>query len=242
MTVRGKLDPKRLAELQELARNFSVRFQDWGFMHQALIHTSFANENRQLNLAHNERLEFLGDAVLELVVSDHLFRAYPDYPEGELTKIRAAIVCEPTLAKQASRLKLGQFLLLGKGEDTSGGRERTSTLADAFEAMIGAIYLDAGLETASRFILTQLSHELGLIQRGEYVKDYKTMLQEYVQRNSDSRISYEVTDELGPDHDKIFKVAVCINGSPQGTGTGKSKKEAEQAAAASAFAILQSSD
>jgi ribonuclease-3 len=234
----GKLDAIRIAELQELAKLFPVSFKNWELLHRALIHTSFANENRQFNIEHNERLEFLGDAVLQLVISSHLFQAYPNYPEGELTKIRAAIVCEPCLARQASRLKLGTFLLLGKGEETSGGRVRVSTLADAFEAVIGAIYLDGGLATATQFVLSELDHELSLISRGEYSKDYKTTLQELVQRNGDSKIVYEVVQETGPDHDKQFTVAVILNGFQQGSGTGKSKKEAEQAAAASAITSL----
>lgn len=234
----GKLDAMRIAELQILAKQFPVKFQDWELLHQALIHTSFANENRQFNILHNERLEFLGDAVLQLVISGFLFRAYPNYPEGELTKLRATIVCEACLARQASRLGLGSFLLLGRGEDTSGGRVRSSTLADAFEAVIGAIYLDGGIEMATEFVLSELDYELRQISRGEYAKDYKTTLQELVQRHGDSKIVYDVIQESGPDHNKQFTVAVIVNGFQQGLGTGKSKKEAEQAAAASAVAGL----
>jgi ribonuclease-3 len=234
----GKIDDKRTIELHQLAMQFPIDFSNPGLLHQALIHTSYANENRHLHLSHNERLEFLGDAVLELAISDHLFHAYPDYPEGELTKLRAAIVCEATLAKHASRLNLGAYLLFGKGEEASGGRVRPSTLADAFEAVIGAIYLDAGMRTAAQFVLNQLDDELCSIRRGEYAKDYKTMLQELVQRNGDCKIIYEVLAESGPDHDKLFTIAVRINGVQQGMGTGKSKKEAEQAAAANALDIL----
>lgn len=233
--AQDKIDNKRATELNQLAKQFPLNFSSPELLHQALIHTSFANENRHLHLSHNERLEFLGDAVLELAVSDHLFHAYPDYPEGELTKLRAAIVCEATLAKHASRLNLGAYLLLGKGEEASGGRVRPSTLADAFEAVIGAIYLDAGLQTAAQFVLNQFDEELRSIRRGEYTKDYKTMLQELVQRNGDCKIVYEVLGESGPDHDKSFTIAVSINGAQYGAGTGKSKKEAEQAAAANAL-------
>ncbi|HBS60149.1 MAG TPA: ribonuclease III, partial [Firmicutes bacterium] len=134
----SKIDKKRVGELHQLAKQFPLEFSNPGLLHQALIHTSYANENRHLHLSHNERLEFLGDAVLELVISDYLFHTYPDLPEGELTKLRAAIVCEATLAKRASRLHLGDYLLLGKGEEISGGRVRPSTLADTFEAVIGA--------------------------------------------------------------------------------------------------------
>lgn len=233
-----KIDEKRVGELRQLAKQIPLEFSNPGLLHQALTHTSYANENRHLHLSHNERLEFLGDAVLELVISDYLFHTYPDFPEGELTKLRAAIVCEATLAKQASRLHLGDYLLLGKGEEISGGRVRPSTLADTFEAVIGAIYLDAGLPTVLRFVLTQLNEELHSIKRGEYLKDYKTMLQELVQRSGDCKIVYEVVAESGPDHDKFFTITVRVNGVHYGTGTGKSKKEAEQAAAANAIETM----
>lgn len=236
----SKIDDKRETELHNLAKQFPHNFSNLGLLHQALVHTSFANENRHIYISHNERLEFLGDAVLELVISDHLFHRYPDFSEGELTKLRAAIVCEATLAKHSSRLNLGAYLFLGKGEEVSGGRVRPSTLADAFEAVIGAIYLDAGLHTASQFVLTQLEKELHSISRGEYAKDYKTTLQELVQRSGDSKIIYEVLAEAGPDHNKLFTIAVRINGAQCGVGTGKSKKEAEQAAAASAIDTIPS--
>lgn len=236
--LNSEIDQKRVRELNTLLKHIPITFANLALLHQALIHTSFANENRHLHLVHNERLEFLGDAVLELVISEYLFSAYPDHPEGELTKIRAAIVCEHTLAKYALRLNLGAYLLLGKGEELSGGRCRPSTLADAFEAVIGAIYLDSGLKSAAQFVLSQLDEEMRSVRRGEYAKDYKTMLQEIVQRNGDCKILYEVLAETGPDHNKLFTIAVRINGTKHGVGTGKSKKEAEQAAAANTLETI----
>jgi ribonuclease-3 len=191
-----------------------------------------------MGVIHNERLEFLGDAVLDLVISEYLFREFPGLPEGELTKSRSVVVCEGTLAKRAAELSIGQYLLLGKGEASSGGRERTSILADSFEAIIGAVYMDSGLSAVSKFILTQLKSALEMIGRGEGAKDYKTLLQEVVQKQSDSKIVYEIVAQRGPDHNKVFEVAVLINDSHCGAGVGKSKKEAEQHAAKQALSQL----
>lgn len=221
--------------LINLCRKLGVTFTDIGLLQQALTHTSYANERKGDNLLNNERLEFLGDAVLDLIVSEYLFRNFADLPEGELTKARATIVCEPTLARRAGGIGFGQYLLLGKGEAASGGRERISILADAFEAVIGAIYLDSGFGDTSQFVLSQLQEDLALIQRGDYVKDYKTLLQEVIQRSGDCKISYSVIAESGPDHSKVFEVAVVVNAERLGTGSGKSKKEAEQNAAKQAL-------
>lgn len=231
----GKLDKHREQLLQMLCERLAVEFSQIVLLHQALTHTSFANEAKQQNVVHNERLEFLGDAVLDLIISEYLYRQFPHLPEGELTKARAIVVCEATLARCASRLGVGQYLLLGKGEAGSGGRERASILADAFEAIIGAIYLDSGFPQASQFVLTQLQHDLQLVEKGEYIKDYKTVLQEVVQKHTDSKIVYEVVAESGPDHNKLFAVAVSINSLVSGQGQGKSKKEAEQQAAKEAL-------
>lgn len=225
-------------ELIELCEHLEVKISNLGLLHQALIHTSFANESKTTGLIHNERLEFLGDAVLDLVISEQLFLQFPNLPEGELTKARAAIVCEATLASRAAALEIGQYLRLGKGELVSGGRKRTSILADSFEAIIGAIYLDGGFTAAASFVLRQLSEQLALVESGDYIKDYKTLLQEVVQRNSDSRIHYEITAEHGPDHDKTFEITVLVNAKKLGTGHGKSKKEAEQLAAKQALTKL----
>ncbi len=233
--IKGLLESTRLQALAELCRTLGVTFNDYKLLHQALTHTSYANETKGANVRHNERLEFLGDAVLDLIISSYLFSQCPHLPEGELTKARAQVVCEQTLAKRALALGIGEYLLLGKGEALSGGRERISILADAFEAIIGAVYLDGGFKSAARYVLNQLKSELTLVEGGDYFKDYKTWLQEIVQKNNDSKIAYEVINERGPDHDKSFEVAVLVNSERMGTGWGKSKKEAEQQAARQAL-------
>lgn len=231
------MTPERLAGLKNLAATLGLTWHDFALLDQALIHTSYAHENRRTD-RDNERLEFLGDTVLELVVSDYLFRRYPTATEGELTKFRAALVCEHTLARRAEAIQLGSFLQLGKGEVASGGRTRPSILADAFEAVVGAVYLDQGLAAAGRFIITQLQEELALLNDGDFFHDYKTMLQELVQKQPNSRVAYQVIGEHGPDHDKVFQAAVYINERCVGLGTGKSKKEAEQRAARQAWVEL----
>jgi ribonuclease-3 len=236
--MKGMLDLERNKALSNLCKVLGVEFHDLLPLHQALTHTSFANEAKALTISHNERLEFLGDAVLELVISEYLFHEFIHFSEGELTKARAQVVCEPTLAARANELGLGNYLLLGKGEENSGGRVRNSILADAFEAVIGAIYIDSGFTSAKRFILHNLDYSLQAIARGECFRDYKTMLQEHVQRNGENKISYEVIKESGPDHDKIFEIAVIITGVQHGSGIGKSKKEAEQNAAKQALTKL----
>jgi ribonuclease-3 len=233
------LTKKRTDALGKLSEKLGVKFTDVSVLHQALTHTSYANECKKTTILHNERLEFLGDAVLDLVVSEYLFCQFPNLPEGDLTKSRAVIVCEPTLARCASEIGIGEYLYLGKGEASSGGRERVSILADAFEAIIGAIYLDSGFANATNFILTQLRNDLSLMERGEYVKDYKTLLQEVVQKKNDSKIIYEILSENGPDHNKSFEVAVLINADKLGSGLGKSKKEAEQYAAKQALIKME---
>ncbi len=232
------LTKKRLDALSRLSNTLGVQFTDINLLHQALTHTSYANECKKTLISHNERLEFLGDAVLDLIVSEYLFRQFSHLPEGELTKARAVIVCEPTLARCAAELGIGEYLFLGKGETSSGGRERVSILADSFEAVIGAIYLDSGFLQVSNFVLKQLQADLNLVARGEYVKDYKTVLQEVVQKKNDSRITYEIISENGPDHNKLFEVIVLVNTDLFGKGLGKSKKEAEQYAAKQALVKL----
>lgn len=229
------LDKRRITALTSLCSSCEVKLSNLELLHQALIHTSYVNESKNCLYGDNERLEFLGDAVLDVVISEYLFRHFPSLPEGELTKARANLVCEQTLAYQASQLKLGEHLMLGRGEEASGGRERCSILADAFEAVIGAIYIDGGFAAAANFIHKQFAGQLREITTGQYNHDYKTLLQETVQRNADSRVQYEVIAAQGPDHDKFFEVAVLLNGNPMGTGTGKTKKEAEQQAAKQAL-------
>ena len=225
--------------LQKLMTALGFSFQQPQLLLQALVHSSYAHENPKLRIAHNERLEFLGDAILDLIISDYLFRKFPQLPEGELTKARAVLVCETTLARRAGELQVGEFLYLGRGEELSGGRQRISILADAFEAIIGAIYLDHGIPGVTDFVMKQLAKEIKLVERGNYLKDYKTLLQELVQRKADAKIQYQLAGEEGPDHGKIFHVEVWVNDHLAGHGSGRSKKEAEQHAAQEAFAALQ---
>jgi len=233
------LNKHRMDVLRKFSAKLGLNFTKLTLLHQALTHTSYANECKNATILHNERLEFLGDAILDVIVSEYLFRQFPTLPEGELTKARAVIVCEPTLARCSAELGVGEYLFLGKGEAGSGGRERTSILADAFEAIIGAIYLDNGFEAATHFVLQQLQADLLSVERGEYVKDYKTLLQEVIQKQTDSKIIYEIVEESGPDHHKLFKVAVIVNSNQLGSGLGKSKKEAEQHAAKQALIKLK---
>lgn len=225
----------RKGELLALAQRLGVTFHDIGLLHTALVHTSYANE-AQGRVAHNERLEFLGDAVLELASSTYLYTHFPRLPEGELTKTRASIVCSAALAKIAARLGLGEYLLLGHGEEMSGGRARTTNLEDAFEAVLGAIYLDQGWEAARDYALRQLAPEFEQVRHGENLQDYKTLLQELVQKTPGSTIAYELLEATGPDHAKHYRYAVVIDGKACGEGEGSSKKEAEQQAAQRALA------
>ncbi|MCR4647369.1 MAG: ribonuclease III [Oscillospiraceae bacterium] len=222
-----------LTELEELLQ---YRFQNPEYLHEALSHSSYANEKKKTRRS-NERLEFLGDSVLSVVVSQYLFLHYPDLPEGELTKIRAALVCEKSLHKFALRIRLGDFLLLGKGEEHTGGRERPSILADAFEAVIAAIYLDGGLEAARKHIMRFIPEKLPE-NRAVLFGDYKTALQEVIQRNPEENVEYVLVSDAGPDHNKTFTVEVQLNTNVIGTGVGKSKKEAEQLAAKEALELM----
>ena len=203
----------------------------------ALTHTSYANESKR-SKNHNERLEFLGDSVLSIVVSKYLFNDYPDMPEGELSKTRAALVCEKSLAKFAREINLGNFLLLGRGEEQNGGRDRDSILADAFEALIASLYLDGGIEVAEKFVLGFIAKQM---ESGEYnlsFSDYKTELQEIIQQNKEEKVEYVLVEETGPAHDKRFTVEVHLNSNVIGSGRGKSKKIAEQMAAKEALELM----
>lgn len=221
--------------LKELELKLGYRFHRVNLLNESLTHSSYANENKRKNYKYNERLEFLGDAVLSIVISDYLYNNLSTLQEGELTKIRASIVCEPSLAACSKKLNIGRFILLGKGEDVTGGRERVSILADAFEAIIGAIYLDGGIEKAKVFILNNLKETIEDAIHGRIHQDYKTHLQELIQSEHTEKIVYEVIAEEGPDHDKIFHVHVKIGDRVVGIGSGKSKKEAEQNAAKEAL-------
>jgi ribonuclease-3 len=227
----------RKQELKELAKSLGVEFRDISLLQQALTHTSFANESKG-DIVHNERLEFLGDAVLELASSTYLYAHFPEMPEGQLTKTRASIVCSATLAKLAAGLHLGDYLLLGHGEEMGGGRTRQTNLEDTFESVIGAVYLDRGWDVAKDYVMRQLAPEFEKASRGAILKDYKTILQERVYQKEGQSVAYELVEEIGPDHDKSFTFQVRITGKVMGQGTGHSKKEAEQQAAREALARL----
>lgn len=209
-------------------------------IYTALTHPSFTFENPNCGLENNQRLEFLGDAVLDFVVGEYLYLTYAEKPEGELTKMRAAVVNETTLARQARSIGLGQALFLGKGEQFSGGRDRPSIIADALEAVIGAVYLQYGFKKVRKFILDMLIPEINELNEGNY-GDFKTMLQEKAQKE-EVDISYRILNEIGPDHDKLFTAGVYLQGELQGTGSGKTKKEAEQQAAHAALKNWEGKD
>lgn len=225
-----------MSKIQELEKKIGYQFIKPEYLRQALTHSSYANEKHLKKQSDNERLEFLGDAVLEVVSSEYLFKEYPKMPEGEMTKFRASIVCEPTLALCTKELELGKYLYLGKGEDQTGGRKRKSILSDALEAIIGAIYLDGGFEAAKafvhKFILVDIEHK-------KLFHDSKTILQEVVQGNYKEELHYRLIGEEGPDHDKRFRVEVLIGERVIGHGIGHTKKAAEQEAAYEALLKLQ---
>lgn len=225
--------------LQELEAVIHYIFKDKNKLLLALTHSSFANEKRNLGRVSNERLEFLGDAVLNIVTSEYIYKNFPNLPEGEMTKTRAAIVCEGSLMKCACQISLGKYLFLGKGEENTGGRSRTSILSDAFEALIGGIFLDGGLPEAKNFIFGAMKEYLQDFHNSELFIDYKTQFQEHIQKKGEQRISYNILEEKGPDHNKIFVAQVNVGDSVLGTGEGRNKKEAEQHAAKAALDKLQ---
>lgn len=222
-----------MAELQEKS---GLCWRNPYLLLEALTHSSYSYEHP--GSRHNQRLEFLGDAVLEIVVSEHLYLWLPDAAEGDLTKIRAAVVCEPALAQVAREIGLGGYLRMGRGEELSGGRERASVLADAFEAFLGAIYLDQGLETARRFALQRLEPLIVNTLAGKGEADYKTRLQELLQKKSPEPLRYIIIKEVGPDHSKVFTAGVLYRGRVLGQGVGRTKKDAEQHAAREALSGL----
>ncbi|MCI6004114.1 MAG: ribonuclease III [Blautia sp.] len=216
-------------KMQELEQKINYSFQSKSLLEQALTHSSYANEKKLGKLGCNERLEFLGDAVLEVVSSEFLYNKFPSLPEGELTKKRASLVCEPSLAFCAREFGLQEYLLLGKGEDMTGGRQRDSIVSDATEALLGAIYLDGGFASAKEFVLNFILNDM---EHKQLFYDSKTILQEIVQEGSrQSFVEYILLKEEGPDHNKSFTVSASIDGVQMGVGTGHTKKAAEQAAA-----------
>lgn len=223
--------------MKTLETKLGYQFQNPKLLDHALTHSSYANEHHLGSISSNERLEFLGDSVLGMIVADHLYCTFPDLPEGDLTRIRANLVCEGSLVLVAKEWDLGRYLKLGKGENACGGRSRPSILADAVEAVLAAVFLDGGLEHDRDIIQRFLLDRMEQVNRAS--RDHKTYLQELVQRKSGQVLSYELIGESGPDHNKTFQMQVLLNGQPIGQGTGHSKKEAEQAAANAAIERLE---
>ena len=220
----------------KLEQGLGYTFRNRALLENALTHSSYANENRERHLPDNERLEFLGDSILGFVVADYLYRNFPDKPEGELTRIRADLVCERNLAEAAATIELGSYLLLGHGEEQGGGRKRDSIVSDAMESVIAASYMDGGFAAAKEIVDRLILSDIPKGRPRNF--DYKTAFQELVQRRKDQQIYYELTGESGPDHDKHFEVEVRLNGKAVGRGVGSSKKRAEQAAAEAAIEAL----
>ena len=223
-----------VANLVSVVQNL-YEYKDIKLLETAVTHSSYANEKGPGH-KYNERLEFLGDSVLGFITADYFFEHFKNVPEGDLTKLRAATVCENSLYEFAKEINLGKYLLLGKGEMHNGGRERASILADAFEAVIASIYLDGGIEEARKFVLKFV--EKAVENHQVSFKDYKTQLQEVIQKNPEEKLTYVLVDETGPDHNKSFSVEVHLNSNVIGRGTGRSKKLAEQEAAKEALALM----
>ncbi|KRQ86951.1 Ribonuclease 3 [Caloramator mitchellensis] len=232
------MEKERQKQLKEFEKIIRVDFDDIKLLDHALTHTSFANEHGLSYNEHNERLEFLGDSILGLVVSEYIFKKFKNREEGKLSRLRASVVCEASLAEIARKIKINHFIRIGRGEEMTGGREKDSLLADATEAVIAAIYLDKGYDRAKDFVLEYLKDKIGAIAKKKEYIDYKTKLQEYVQKNLLSAIKYDVVDSWGPDHNKTFSIDVFLDNTKYGNGIGKSKKEAEQIAAKNALLKL----
>lgn len=221
--------------MKALEKRINYSFKNKNYLMEALTHSSFANE-RHSGYPSNERMEFLGDAVLSIISAEYLFDKYPDLPEGQLSKLRSSLVCTESLSGFAREIDLGSSLLLGKGEVNTGGYDRPSILENAFEALIAAIYLDGGMECAKKFVLSFLS---GAVEGHQITfKDYKTTLQEIIQQNPDESVTYVLVGSSGPDHDKTFEVEVHLNSNVIGRGKGRSKKSAEQEAAKEALKLM----
>ncbi|MDQ0337536.1 ribonuclease-3 [Caldalkalibacillus uzonensis] len=224
-------------QFEAFQKRIGIAFQDETLLVQAFTHSSYVNEHKNKAYKDNERLEFLGDAVLELTVSQYLYTHYQTMSEGEMTKLRAAIVCEPSLVQLANELEFSKLVRLGRGEEMAGGRERPALLADVFEAFVGALYLDQGLEAVDAFLAKYVYPK---IDAGAFFKivDYKSQLQEYVQHDNLGELTYQIVSEKGPAHNREFVAKVCLSGKDLGMGTGRSKKEAEQRAAEQALKKL----
>ena len=228
-----KLSASRRADLQEFQKSLNISFKDLALLNQAFIHSSFVNENNLSKLESNERMEYLGDSVLGLITCEYLFRKYTEYDEGSLTKIKSVLVSKPILAGESSKLNYGKYILLGKGEEATGGRQRESTLSNVFESVLGAYFLDSGLEKAREFLVGIFLSKIDSNETN--MEDYKSKLQETMQAKYKKRPVYVVSGYSGPEHKKTFMVKVCFKGKTLGKGKGTSKKEAEQAAAKNAI-------
>lgn len=222
--------------LEFLEQKLNYKFNNIKLLENALMHSSYANETH-VSCGSNERLEFLGDSVLSVIVAEYLYKNLTNLPEGELTKLRASLVCEKALCEFSREIGIGDYLMLGKGEDRNGGRERDSILADAFESVLAAIYLDGGVDAARNHVMRFVLRELDNKDFNPF-KDYKTVLQEIIQKNPEEFVKYILTGESGPDHDKLFTVEVHLNSNVIGTGTGHNKKQAEQMAAKQALELM----
>jgi ribonuclease-3 len=231
----------KMIDWNDCQENLGISFRQESLLEEAFVHSSYPNENPDFGQSSNERLEFLGDAVLNFIVAEKLYKEFPKLPEGELTEIRASLVCRDTLAELASSLKLGDWLLLGRGEEASGGRAKASNLANAMEALIGALYLDHGLARVRRFILRQLKPELGKVKAGKTTPNYKALVQELVQGQKKPTPVYRLVEASGPDHRKQFTAEILVEGESLGRGTGRSKKVAESQAARAAWEKLRCS-
>ena len=231
----------KMIDWNDCQKNLGISFHQESLLEQAFVHSSYLNENPSFARPNNERLEFLGDAILNFIVAEKLYEEFPNLPEGKLTEIRASLVCRDTLAELASSLKLGDWLLLGQGEEANGGRTKASNLANAMEALLGALYLDQGLAKARRFILRQLKSELKKIKAGKTTQTYKALVQELIQRQKKLTPVYHLVEAIGPDHNKQFTAEILIKGEALGRGTGKSKKAAESQAARAAWEKLRCS-
>lgn len=233
-----KLSVARRSELQDFQLSVNINFKDPVLLNQAFTHSSYVNENNLSKLESNERLEYLGDAVLGLITSEYLFKKYPEYDEGNLTKIKSVLVSKPILAGESSKLNYGNYILLGKGEESTGGRKRESTLSNVFESVLGAYFLDSGLDEAREFLVDVFLSKIDSNETN--MEDYKSELQEIMQARYKKRPVYVIAGHFGPEHEKTFLIKVCFKGKTLGKGKGTSKKEAEQAAAKNAIEKMNS--
>jgi len=220
-----------LSNVHDIQSALGIAFRNPSLLQQAFVHTSYINENPDADIHDNQRMEFLGDAVLTMIFAELLYKEFPDLPEGKLTELRISLIRQEKLAEKASALKLGDYMVLGKGEDSSGGREKRNNLADTFEALIGAVYLDRGIGKAREFVLSNYKKDISAIKAGKPVLNYKALLQEFTQAKFKTLPLYEIVEATGPDHDKVFCVAVSLGETVLAIGSGKTRKVAESEAA-----------